>query len=288
VPRTPVARAKRKAARLPMRPRTRGLFLVRLILASKAGSNSMLRVFADAMVRKVPLVRKPNVRVLSDGAAVAVVLSRPGTGYMEYDAVVVNTIRKASRGLQRARKVLTVRLSDLEGASDAARERVEEASGGSCCSASNASASSFNRFRLRCGGSCASAVECGSAGVCVAENAAVDCALLLSGVYDLVQKMAPALCKSCLLFKTFAQKYDRSRGWLRPAANCFDFEVAVKYRGLQAGFCSGLPTQLVQTLSSRMARAWERYGGRNIWRWCSGATNDAHARRGFDVRRCRS
>jgi len=222
------------------------------------------------MVKNVPLVRKPSVSVLRDGAAVADVLSRPGTGYMEYDAVVVNTMRKASRGLERARKVLIVRLSDLEGASDAARESVEEASGGSCCSASNASASSFNRFRLRCGGSCVAAdcgSECGSPGACVAENAVVDCARLLSGVYDLVQKLAPLLCRSCLLFKTLAQKYDRSRGWLRPAAVCFDFEVAVKYRGLQDGFCSNLPTHLVQTSSSRMACARAAYGGRNMW-WC--------------------
>ena len=267
VPRTPVARANKKAALVLMRPRTRGLFFVRLILASYAGSNSMLSVFADAMVKNVPLVRKPNVSVLRDGAAVADVLSKPGTGYMEYDAVVVNTMRKASRGLERARKVLIVRLSDLEGASDAARERVEEASGGSCCSASRASSSSFNRFRLRCGGSsvaaAAAAVDRGSAGVCVAENAAVDCARLFSGVYDLVQKLAPALCKSCLLFKTLAQKYDRSRGWLRPAAVCFAVEV--KYRGLHAGFCSSLSTHLVQTSSRRMARARAMYGGRNMW-----------------------
>ena len=152
VPRTPVAIAKRKAARLLMRPRTNGLFFVRLIFASNAGSNSMLRVFADAIVKKVPLVRKPSVRVLRDGAAVTDVLSRPGTGYMEYEAVVVNTIRKASRGLVRARYVLMVRLSDFEGASEAARDSVEDASGGNCCSASGASASaasSFRRFRLR-------------------------------------------------------------------------------------------------------------------------------------------
>jgi hypothetical protein len=152
VPSTPVARAKRKAARLLIRPRTKGLFLVRLILASWAGSKSMLSVFADAMARKVPLVRKPSVRVLRDGAAVTDVLSRPGTGYMEYEAVVVNTIRKASRGLVRARYVLIVRLRDFEGASDAARESVEDASGGNWCSASDASdsnASSFRRFRLR-------------------------------------------------------------------------------------------------------------------------------------------
>lgn len=83
VPRTPVARAKRKAARLLMRPRTRGLLRVRLILASKAGSNSMFSVFAEAIVRNVPLVRKPRVRVLREGASVAEVLRRAGTGYME-------------------------------------------------------------------------------------------------------------------------------------------------------------------------------------------------------------
>lgn len=169
----------------------------------------MLSVFADAMVKNVPLVRKPSVSVLRDGAAVAEVLRRSGTGYMEYEAVVVNTIRKASRGLVRARYVLMVRLRDLEGASDAARERVEDASGGSCWSASGviASAASFNRFRRRCGGSCACATgSCDSVGACVAEKAAVDCARLLSGAYDLVQKLAPTLRSSCLLCKRFAQK----------------------------------------------------------------------------------
>ena len=214
VPNTPVAIAKRNAALLLMRPRTRGLFRVRLILASNAGSKSMLSVFADAIVKKVPLVRNPKVRVLRDGAAVTDVLRRPGTGYIEYEAVVVNTIRKASRGLDNARYVFIVRLSELFGASDAARESVEDASGGNCCSAEDDSASvasSFSRFRLRCGGSCASA-GCDCVGAWVAENAAVDCALLLSGAYDRAQKFPPALPRSCLLFTTFAQKYDRSRG----------------------------------------------------------------------------
>jgi hypothetical protein len=49
-------------------------------------------------------------------------------------------------------------------------------------------------------------------GVCVAEKAAVDCARLLSGAYDLVQKLSPPLPKSCLLFTRFAQKYVRFRG----------------------------------------------------------------------------
>lgn len=174
----------------------------------------MFSVFADAMVKKVPLVRNPKVRVLSDGAAVADVLRRPGTGYIEYEAVVVNTIRKASRGLDSARYVLIVRFNDFCGASDAARESVDDASGGNCCSAEDASASaasSFSRFRLLWGGSCASA-GCDCVGACVAENAAVDCALLLSGVYDLVQKLPPDLPRSCLLFTTFAQKYVRSKG----------------------------------------------------------------------------
>jgi hypothetical protein len=63
----------------------------------------MLRVLADAMVKNVPLVRYNHVRVLSDGAAVTLVLNKAGTGYMEYDAVVVRTIRNASRGFDKAR-----------------------------------------------------------------------------------------------------------------------------------------------------------------------------------------
>lgn len=111
----------------------------------------MFSVFAEAIVKNVPVVKKPRVSVLRDGAAVAEVLSNAGTGYIEYEAVVVNTMRKASRGLERARKVLMERLRDFEGASDAARERVEDASGGNCWSAAGTAASvaSFNRFRLR-------------------------------------------------------------------------------------------------------------------------------------------
>ena len=63
----------------------------------------MFNVFAEATVKKVPLVRKRSVKVLNDGAAVAVVLSSAGTGYIEYDAVVVRTMRKARRGFERER-----------------------------------------------------------------------------------------------------------------------------------------------------------------------------------------
>ena len=80
----------------------------------------MFKVFADAMVRNVPLVRYSHVRALNEGAAVTLVLSRAGTGYIEYEAVVVRTMRNASRGFDNARYVDMVRLSDLLGAAAAA------------------------------------------------------------------------------------------------------------------------------------------------------------------------
>ena len=83
VPSSPDATANNVAARLLTSPRTRGLFFVRLILASWAGSNSMFNVFADAIARNVPLVRKRRVRVLSEGASIAEVLSMSGVGYIE-------------------------------------------------------------------------------------------------------------------------------------------------------------------------------------------------------------
>ena len=88
--------------------------------------------------------------MLSDGAAVAVVLSKAGTGYIEYEAVVVRTIRKASRGLESARYVDIVRLSDFAGAAAAACESADEASGGKGISAtSTALVADFNRLRRR-------------------------------------------------------------------------------------------------------------------------------------------
>jgi len=60
-------------------------------------------VFADAIHENVPVVRNRSVSVLSEGASVAVVLSSAGTGYIEYDAVVVRTMRNARRGFVRAR-----------------------------------------------------------------------------------------------------------------------------------------------------------------------------------------
>ena len=80
VPITPVTIANSRAARLLTSPRTSGLFFVRLIFASCAGSKSILSVFAEAIVRNVPVVRNASVRVLSEGASAADMLSNAGTG----------------------------------------------------------------------------------------------------------------------------------------------------------------------------------------------------------------
>lgn len=115
----------------------------------------MFSALAEAMHEKVPVVRKSRVRVLSDGASVTDVLNSAGTGYIEYDAVVVRTIRKASRGLDKARYVETSLRKDLAGAAAASRDSVDDASGGRGLSATlpAIAASSFKRFRRRCGGS---------------------------------------------------------------------------------------------------------------------------------------
>lgn len=141
----------------------------------------MLSVLADAMVKKVPLVRYRSVSVLNDGASVTDVLRRAGTGYIEYDAVVVSTMRNASRGLDRAKYVEMLRLNDLAGAAAAALESVEDASGGSGTSVPlNSSASTFNRFRRRCGGSAALLPVFSSGGTCDAlvRGSATACASL--------------------------------------------------------------------------------------------------------------
>lgn len=82
------------------------------------------------------------------------VLSSAGTGYIEYEAEVVRTTRKANRGFERARKADIDLRIDFAGAAAAFWESVEEASGGRGTSA----ASAFNLFRRRCGGSSAGGV----------------------------------------------------------------------------------------------------------------------------------
>ena len=62
-PVAPQNTAKTRAALREIRLRTNGLFLVLVIKASYLGSKSMFRVFAQAHDRKVPVVRKRNVKV---------------------------------------------------------------------------------------------------------------------------------------------------------------------------------------------------------------------------------
>jgi hypothetical protein len=88
--------------------RTRGLLRVRVIRASYLGSKSMLRVLAEAEDRNVPVVRYASVSVEADRVVVvearlAVVVRMSGMGYREYAAVLVSTIRKERRGLERER-----------------------------------------------------------------------------------------------------------------------------------------------------------------------------------------
>lgn len=168
VPSMPLAIANTTAALLLTRPRTRGLFRVRLILASYDGSNSMLSVLAEAIVRKVPPVRYRKVSALREGASVTDVLSSAGTGYSEYEAEDVRTTRKARRGFERARKLEKVLRSDFAGAAAAVCDSVDEASGGRGTSA-RLDVAAFKRFRLRCGGS--SAAE-GAFGVLIVDEGA--------------------------------------------------------------------------------------------------------------------
>ena len=81
-------------------------------------------------------------------------LSSASTGYIEYEAVVVRTMRNARRGFVNARYMEKVRLNDFAGAAAALWDRVEDASGGKGVSSPACSeATAFRRFLLRCGGS---------------------------------------------------------------------------------------------------------------------------------------
>ena len=90
----------------------------------------MLSVFAEAIVRNVPVVRKASVSVLSDGAAVVADCSNVGTGYTLYAAVVVRTIRKASRGFDSDRYVVNSLRNEFVGSCEAAVVSRFEASNG--------------------------------------------------------------------------------------------------------------------------------------------------------------
>lgn len=113
----------------------------------------MFKELADAQVNAVPNVRKTSVNADSDGAAVVVGSSKVGTGYIAYVAAVVRTIRKESRGFDKARHVVMRRRREAAGKVAEAVVRREGASGGNEGTDVVIAALSFNRFLRRCEGS---------------------------------------------------------------------------------------------------------------------------------------
>ena len=107
-----------------------GRFFVRLIFASCWGSSSMLKAFADAEQRAVPVVRNTSVTVERLEDTVADERSAAGTGNSEYAVVVVRTIRKESLGFDNARHVVRRRRNEVVGRFVDIVESLEEASGG--------------------------------------------------------------------------------------------------------------------------------------------------------------
>jgi hypothetical protein len=103
----PVVKAKREAEVGVTSLRTRGLLRVRVMRASYLGSKSIFRVLAEAEERNVPVVRYASVSVEADKVVVVearlAVVRMSGMGYREYAAVLVSTIRKERRGLERER-----------------------------------------------------------------------------------------------------------------------------------------------------------------------------------------
>jgi 5-deoxy-D-glucuronate isomerase len=91
---------------------------------------SIFKAFAEDEHNAVPVVRKNNVNVESDGVAVVAGAKSPGTGYKEYAAVAVRTTRKLSRGFARERYVVNNRRRDLLGSFDESVASFEDASRG--------------------------------------------------------------------------------------------------------------------------------------------------------------
>jgi hypothetical protein len=90
----------------------------------------MLSVFADAHVSDVPTVRKSKVRALRLGVSVIAGDNIAGTGYNAYADVVVRTMRKDRRGLERARRIEAVRRRELMGREEEIVVNTDDASGG--------------------------------------------------------------------------------------------------------------------------------------------------------------
>jgi hypothetical protein len=116
----------------------------------------MLRVFAQAHDRKVPEVRKSNVKVEVENDVStddAVEDSNSGRGYKEYAEVVVSRMRKDNRGFDKERYVAILRRKVADAGIDAAAVvNCDEASRGKDSSGPVEEGSSpFRLFLLLCG-----------------------------------------------------------------------------------------------------------------------------------------
>lgn len=119
----------------------------------------MLRAFALAEQRAVPVVRNSKVNGLRLGVSVMVGMSISGTGYSAYGAMAVSTTSTVSRGLERERNVERVRRNEWAGCAAATFVRMVEAFAGRVpssvdgASALVVSLACFRDCLRRCGGS---------------------------------------------------------------------------------------------------------------------------------------
>ncbi len=128
-----------RAPRRVIRPRTSGRLRVRDILASVAGSYSMLSALADAEHSAVPAVRNKSVSGPvndedDDSDAVSAAVERTpddGTGYNAYGTMAVRTTSTVNRGLARARMAESRRPSEWGSCRAARSLRIVEALVGS-------------------------------------------------------------------------------------------------------------------------------------------------------------
>lgn len=90
---------------------------------------SILKAFAEADAKAVPVVRKNRVRVERDGVSVTEGVSRAGTGNIPYAEVVVNRIRKVRRGFVNERYVVNIRRNERAGSCEETVVKRDEASG---------------------------------------------------------------------------------------------------------------------------------------------------------------
>lgn len=133
--------------------------------ASHFGSYSILKAFADAADKAVPVVRNRRVSGESEGVSSEDGEIISGTGYKEYEAIAVRTTRTDNRGFESDKRMGIKRRMELVGARDAASVSVvEEFWGRTRSGCDSAAAAAFRAAcRRRCGSNSCSAAGAGVA-----------------------------------------------------------------------------------------------------------------------------